>query len=47
MFPAFPPLFPTLLAALTTGPGAAVAVATCAIAYVLTRREIDLSLRVA
>lgn len=31
MFPAFPPLFPALLAALPTGPGAAALVATAAI----------------
>ncbi len=47
MFPSFPPLFPSLLAALPAGPGAAVVVATAAVAYVLTQREFDLSVRVA
>lgn len=46
MFPAFPPLFPALLAALPTGPGAAALVAAASIAYVLTQRELALRVRV-
>ena len=45
--PVFPHLLPALLASLPTGPGAAVAVATAAVAYVLTQRELDLRVRVA
>ena len=40
-----PALFPALLATLPTGPGAALAVATVALAYVITQRELDASLR--
>jgi hypothetical protein len=36
-----PALFPTLLASLPTGPGAALAVAAAALTYVITQREID------
>lgn len=36
-----PALFPTLLAALPTGPGAALAVMAAALTYVITQREID------
>jgi len=36
-----PALFPTLLAALPTGPGAALAVTAAALTYVITQREID------
>lgn len=39
-----PALFPALLATLPTGPGAALAVATVALAYVITQRELDASL---
>mgnify|MGYP001162098520 FL=1 len=41
-----PALFPTLLATLPTGPGAALAVAAAALAYMITQHEIDASLSV-
>lgn len=41
-----PALLPVLLASLPTGPGAALAVATAAMAYVLTQRSIDASLSI-
>lgn len=41
-----PALFPTLLATLPTGPGVALAVATTALAYVLSQRDIDAKVEV-
>ena len=41
-----PALFPSLLASLPTGPGAALVVATAALSYVLTQREIDAKLSI-
>ena len=41
-----PALFPTLLASLPTGPGAALAITAVALAYVLTQREIDAKLSI-
>ena len=36
-----PTLFPSLLASLPTGPGAALAITAAALTYVITQREID------
>lgn len=36
-----PALFPSLLASLPTGPGAALAITAAALTYVITQREID------
>ncbi|GHD81403.1 hypothetical protein [Vogesella fluminis] len=41
-----PALFPSLLASLPTGPGAALVVATAALSYVITQREIDAKLSI-
>ena len=41
-----PALFPSLLASLPTGPGAALVVATAALTYVITQREIDAKLSI-
>ena len=41
-----PALFPSLLASLPTGPGAALVVATATVAYLLTQREIDASVSI-
>jgi hypothetical protein len=41
-----PALFPALLTSLPTGPGTALAVTTAAVAYLLTQREIDASVRI-
>lgn len=39
-------LFPTLLAALPTGPGAALAITAAALTYVITQRDIDAKVRI-
>ncbi len=41
-----PALFPSLLASLPTGPGAALVVAAAALSYVITHREIDAKLSI-
>jgi len=41
-----PALFPSLLASLPNGPGAALVVATAALTYVITQREIDAKLTI-
>lgn len=41
-----PALLPAVFAALPTGPGAALALVTAALAYVLTQRELDASIRI-
>ena len=41
-----PVLFPTLLASLPTGPGAALAITAATLTYVLTQREIDAKLSI-
>lgn len=41
-----PALLPAVFAALPTGPGAALALVTAAVAYVLTQRELDASIRI-
>lgn len=41
-----PALLPAVFAALPTGPGAALALVTAAVAYVLTQRDIDASIRI-
>lgn len=40
------PLLPAVFAALPTGPGAALALATAAVAYVLTQRDLDASISI-
>lgn len=41
-----PALLPAVFAALPTGPGAALALVTAAVAYVLTQRELDASIHI-
>lgn len=41
-----PALFPSLLASLPTGPGAALAITAAALTYVITQREIDAKLSI-
>ena len=41
-----PAPFPTLLASVPTGPGAALAITAAALTYVITQREIDAKLTI-
>ena len=41
-----PALFPSLLASLPTGPGAALAITAAALTYVITQREVDAKLSI-
>ena len=41
-----PALFPTLLASVPTGPGAALAITAAALTYMITQREIDAKLTI-